>query len=141
MQERISIASFEYPWTKALVLAAFTAILTTAPGLQQAKALPTDFYLQSKSQDTTPPYAFGVLDAYDTNGMLTGYIQVNQPSGSTSQLWEEVITTTDGQSNVVRLKNKATGLCIGDSSSNSGDTGRVTIRACDDDTTLWVEVP
>lgn len=138
MQELNSKASFAYSWTKAsLVVAAFIAMLM--PDLQQAKALPTDFYLQAKIQDTAAPHAFGVLDAYDTNGMLTGYIQVNQPSSSKSQLWEEVnVTTSTGQTNVVRLKNKATGLCIGDSSGNSAT---VTIRACDDDTTLWVEVP
>jgi hypothetical protein len=44
--------------------------------------------------------------------MLIGYIQINQPSGSPSLLWEEIDV---GSGSNVRLKNKATGLCIGDS--------------------------
>jgi hypothetical protein len=122
--------------TTLLVPAVAGGILMSFSESQRAKAQSGYSYLQAKIQDTGASHAFGVLDAHDASGMLTGFIQVNQPSSSPSQLWE---VTLEGATDFIHLKNKGTGLCIGDASGKTSAT--VTLRACSDPETVWQRIP
>ena len=102
--------------------------------IHQVIAAPVEyFYLQANVQDAAAPYSFGVMDAHDANGALTGFIQLNEPAASDYQLWAELADNAG-----VHIQNKATGLCIGDTIGNSGTA---TLLSCNLGETLWREVP
>ncbi len=125
------------PLNGEAIFAATAAMFVSFPALQEVKADPQYHYLQAIQQDNVAPHAFGVLDVHDKDGNLTGFIQINEPSGSDSQMWTEI--NDDAQTPAgVHLKNKATGLCIGDDVFNLGMT---TLLNCGIGETFWLEIP
>jgi hypothetical protein len=99
-----------------------------------------DFYLQAVQEDSQ--HMFGVMDANNPSNVSTGFVQLNpliNPTMPTnlrkSQWWrDELLVSGDGDS--VKLRNDATGLCIG-----WGNGPVAPMLSCEDGLTIWRRVP
>jgi len=126
----------------AIVLAAFSIFPAASQTLQPPDE---EFYLQTMYADSN--HVFGVIDSKNAANAVTGVPQLNplrdpnNPStvGSPkSQWWRDILLLT-GDTDSVKLKNDATGQCIGD--LGDFDTPTATLMSCDDSRTIWNRSP
>jgi hypothetical protein len=130
---------------RGVVLAIALAASAGFPVASQTLQPPAEeFYLQTTQEDSN--HVFGLIDSKNTANASTGFVQLNglnDPNdphtvGSPkSQWWKDILLLT-GDTDSVKLKNDATGLCIGDS---IGGSYVATMRSCDDGQTIWHRTP
>lgn len=130
-----------HAWTCGMLLMIGLAATLIYPAASQTVQPPgDDFYLQAVQEDLH--HIFGVMDANNLANVTTGFVQLNpliDPTMPTnvrkSQWWrDELLVSGDGDS--VKLKNDATGLCIG-----WGNGPVAPMLSCDDGLTIWRRVP
>jgi hypothetical protein len=100
-----------------------------------------DFYLQAYQEDSN--HIFGVMDSNNLANMSTGFVQLNplidptMPANQRSSQWWRDILLVSGDSDSVKLKNEATGQCIG----YAGAGPIAPLISCDDGASIWQRVP
>lgn len=124
-----------------IVFAVATSMVTWPSSLVTTSAMampPGWFHLRGTVRDNSGGQALRAIDVYDRNMKLTGFAQVNKTLFvRDSQLWKERFPRV-GSTDVIKLENKLTGTCIGDSVSPH-PTGKsvATMLPCSDPHTLW----
>jgi hypothetical protein len=123
--------------------------VTLAMGFAASAVLPADsqsvqppgeeFYLQVTQEDAH--HIFGVMDSKNAAGVATGFVQLfplNDPAipGALNSQWWQDILLVSGDGDSVKLKNDATGLCIGDALSFTA-----VMTSCDSGESIWRRVP
>jgi len=130
------------------VLFIAAVILVSLPYVMMgtANAIPPGYwYIQANVNAGDISHSFGVMDVANSSGIIDGFVHLNEPATSATdpsvpsptQQWEQVFPAT-GSTDVIMLKNKATGTCVGDAVGNSATA---TMRPCVGNSfVLWEQI-
>ncbi len=119
---------------------AMTASTIFPAGSQSLQPPSEEYYLQSMSEDAS--HSFGLINSKNAAGADTGFVQLNglrnpsNPStigGPQSQWWQDIFPLS-GETDTVKLKNHATGQCIG---WNAAGNPVASMLPCSDGEALW----
>jgi hypothetical protein len=115
------------------------SLLVSFEFIMPAFALPAGyFHLRGSVHDDYLGGALRAWDAVDKDQRVSGYVRLNATTfAKNSQLWQEIFPRT-GTLDVIRIRNKLTGQCLGMPQDN---TGQAVLRPCSDPITLWQKIP